>query len=204
MKRSFVQKKLSLKLNKTKDIHQHLVDRCKTGDHEAQLQIYNLYYKAMYNTSYRIVNDTAEAEDVMQNSFLEAFRKLPKFRGESTFGAWLKRIVINNSIDAAKKKKPYISLEAQPVDVIDNQQANEEDVEINVQRIKQAIKSLPDDYRVVLTLNLLEGYDHEEISQILNISNNSSRTRFHRAKKKLLQILEEQTEPTVNSKNQRP
>ena len=82
-----------------------LVQLCLEGKQSAQLEIYNRYYKAMYNTALRIVKHTAEAEDVMQESFLSAFTKLHTFKGDVTFGAWLKRIVINNSIYHYRKQQ---------------------------------------------------------------------------------------------------
>ena len=94
------------------DINQ-LIERCKKGDSKAQFAIYKLYYKAMYNTAFRILNNSFEAEDVMQESFLSAFTKLDSFSKQATFGAWLKKIVINNSITALKKNNRFgmVSLE---------------------------------------------------------------------------------------------
>ncbi|TAH56263.1 MAG: sigma-70 family RNA polymerase sigma factor, partial [Methanosarcina mazei] len=88
-----------------KNLHQDLLDRCKDGDRKAQFQIYKLYYKAMYNTSLRIVNNSMEAEDIMQESFLAAFEKIDMYSGTVSFGAWLKRIVINRSLDALSRRK---------------------------------------------------------------------------------------------------
>lgn len=146
----------------------------------------------MYNTSLRIVNDTAEAEDIMQESFLDAFRRIGSYTGEGSFGSWLKRIVVNNSLDSLRRAKDLVSIEEQEIDIPENIEENrEEEIGFMVSEVKEAIKELPEDYRVVLTLFLLEGYDHEEISEILKITNNLSRTRFVRAKQKLLQILKE-------------
>lgn len=162
------------------------------GDRNAQFKIYKLYYKAMYNTSQRIVNDTQEAEDIMQDSFLDAFRKLDKYTGEGSFGSWLKRIVVNNSLDALRKRHESVSLEDENIDLPDtHDESKEEDFRMQVEEVKEAIAALPDDYRVVLTLFLLEGYDHEEISHILHISNNLSRTRYVRAKQKVASIIKE-------------
>ncbi|MFA5727706.1 MAG: sigma-70 family RNA polymerase sigma factor, partial [Saccharofermentanaceae bacterium] len=97
--------------SRTINIHQDLIEACRKGDRSAQFKIYKLYYKAMYNTCLRIVNDTAEAEDIMQESFLDAFERLESYTGEGTFGSWLKRIVINRSLDFLRKEKDYISLE---------------------------------------------------------------------------------------------
>lgn len=146
----------------------------------------------MYNASLRIVDDTAEAEDIMQESFLDAFRRINTFSGEGSFGNWLKRIVINNSLDTLRRKKETLSIEESQLDFPEPEvDINEEQIQYQVKEVKDAINLLPQEYRVILSLFLLEGYDHEEISGILKISNNLSRTRFSRARQKLLSILEE-------------
>ena len=146
----------------------------------------------MYNTSLRIVNDTAEAEDIMQESFLEAFQKLGSYAGTGSFGAWLKRIVVNRSLDFLRKQKDTVSLEEAGQDIPEPAaEVSEEEIRYQVAEIKKAISMLSADYRVILSLFLLEGYDHEEISGILGISNQLSRTRYSRARQKLLGILRE-------------
>jgi len=174
------------------NIHQDLIEQCRKGDRKSQFKIYKLYYKAMYNTSLRIVNDTAEAEDIMQESFLDAFRRINTYTGEGSFGNWLKRIVINNSLDSLRKNKEMVSIDETQIDIAESEEdQSEEQVQYQVREIMEAIKLLPEEYRIVLSLHLLEGYDHEEISAILKISNNLSRTRFSRARQKLLSILKE-------------
>jgi len=146
----------------------------------------------MYNTSLRIVNDVAEAEDIMQESFLDAFQRIVTYSGEGSFGSWLKRIIINNSLDALRRKKESISIEEQDLDFPEIiEESREEEIRLMVAEVRNAIKELADEYRIVLSLYLLEGYDHEEISEILHISNNLSRTRFVRAKQKLVRIMNE-------------
>lgn len=175
-----------------KNLHQDLLDGCKAGDQRAQFQIYKLYYKAMYNTSLRIVNDTMEAEDIMQESFLPAFEKIDTYSGTVSFGAWLKRIVINRSLDALSKKKaifediePHIGIRDDSPD----DQIRKEEVDLRVEEIKGAIDRLPDGYRIILSLYLLEGYDHDEIAEILKISSSTSRSQLSRAKQKLISEL---------------
>ena len=141
----------------------------------------------MYNVSLRIVNDETEAEDVMQESFLKAFRKIDTYKGEVSFGAWLKKIVVNRSLDHLKKKRVQFDEVSGKIMAIPDE--SEEVGEIDVETIKRAIRSLPDGYRTVLSLCLIEGYDHDEISQILGISNSASRTQFSRAKNKLRELL---------------
>lgn len=170
-----------------KNIHQEIIDRCREGDQKAQFQLYKLYYKSMYSVSRRIVNDEMEAEDVMQEAFLSAFRKMDSYIGEVSFGAWLKRIVVNRSLDHLKKKKvQFEEINERTQEVEDYQMLTHE---VDVKMLQAAIQRLPDGYRVVLSLFLIEGYDHEEISQILGISNSSSRTQLLRAKNKLRDLL---------------
>jgi RNA polymerase sigma factor (sigma-70 family) len=175
-----------------RNLHQDLLDGCKTGDQKAQFQIYKLYYKAMYNTSLRIVNDTMEAEDVMQEAFLSAFEKIDTYSGTVSFGAWLKKIVINRSLDVlGKKKAVFEDIEAHvgirdesPEDSLRN-----EEIDVRIGEVKEAIEKLPDGYRIILSLYLLEGYDHDEIAEIMKISSSTSRSQLSRAKQKLISEL---------------
>ena len=172
-----------------KNLHQDLIDGCKTGDQKAQFQIYKLYYKAMYNTSLRIVNDTMEAEDIMQESFLSAFEKIDTYSGTVSFGAWLKKIVINRSLDSLSRRKAIfedIETHIGIKDTSSDEMARKEDIDIRVEEVKQAIEKLPDGYRIILSLYLLEGYDHDEIAEILSITSSTSRSQLSRAKQKLL------------------
>ena len=172
------------------DIHSQLIDECRNGSSKAQFEIYKLYYKAMYNTSLRFVKDPMEAEDVMQEVFLAAFRNIDSFRGEVSFGSWLKRIVVNRSLDVLKKK----SLDLEPLEegrtIIDTDDSDEYEANYKVEQVKKAIALLPDSYRVLLTLHLIEGYDHEEIAQIMEMSNAAVRTGYSRARKRLQELLE--------------
>ena len=174
------------------NIHQEIIDACKAGERNAQFRIYKLYYKAMYNTSLRIVNDTMEAEDIMQESFLQAFQRIHSYTGQGSFGSWLKRIVINKSLDAIRKRKNLVALEDETLEFPDITEENrEEEIRLQIGEVKEAIGGLPEEYRVIITLFLLEQYSHEEISEMLNISNNLSRTRLVRAKQKVMKILKE-------------
>ncbi|MGD0343300.1 MAG: sigma-70 family RNA polymerase sigma factor, partial [Bacteroidales bacterium] len=146
--------------------HQDLIDGCKKGDQKAQFQIYKLYYKAMYNTSLRIVNDNMEAEDIMQESFLSAFEKIDTYSGTVSFGAWLKKIVINRSLDALSRRKAIfedIDSHIGNRDESNDDNVRSEELDVRVEEVKDAINRLPDGYRVILSLYLLEGYDHDEI-----------------------------------------
>jgi len=172
------------------DIHSQLIDECRNGSSKAQFEIYKLYYKAMYNTCLRFVKNPMEAEDVMQEAFLAAFRNIDSFRGEVSFGSWLKRIVVNRSLDVLKKK----SLDLEPLEegrtIIDTDDDRDYEANYKVEQVKKAIALLPDSYRVLLTLHLFEGYDHEEIAQIMEMSNAAVRTGYSRARKRLQELLE--------------
>ncbi len=171
------------------NIHQDLIDACRKYDRTAQVKIYELYYKAMYNTSYRILNHSAEAEDAMQEAFLEAFRKLESYRGDASFGAWLRRIVINKSLDILKKKKEFTFPEMDAFERADEAQALEEENELlkaQVGEVRKAMEKLPSQYRLILSLYLVEGYDHREIAEILDLTYSNVRVRYLRAKTKLL------------------
>ena len=173
-----------------KDIHSHLIEACKRGERKAQFEIYKLYSKAMYNAAYRILNNSTEAEDIIQESFLKAFQKLNHFSGDVSFGAWLKKIVINASLDELRKKKiEFEDIENIKISKIEQEDYNESSKEYEVKKIKDAIMILPDGYRIVLSLYLLEGYDHDEIAEITGISASTSRSQLARAKKRLLEIL---------------
>ncbi len=175
-----------------RNIHQDLIDGCRAGDQKAQFQVYKLYYKAMFNTSLRIVNDDMEAEDVMQEAFLSAFEKINTYSGTVSFGAWLKKIVVNRSLDVLGKRKAIfedIENHAGIRDDSSDDAAYREELETKVEEVKAAIERLPEGYRVILSLYLIEGYDHDEIAEMLNISSSTSRSQLSRAKQKLVSEL---------------
>ena len=171
------------------DQHYDIVEACKRGDRKAQFELYKLYSRAMYNICVRMLGSAENAEDALQNSFVDVFTKLDTFRFESTIGAWIKRIVINNCINALKKRRLEFS------ELTDNaQMPTEGDPSVsegflNVPAIQKAIQQLPDGYRTVFNLYALEGYDHEEIGQILNISEATSKSQYSRAKARLREVL---------------
>ncbi|MDZ7739005.1 MAG: sigma-70 family RNA polymerase sigma factor [Bacteroidales bacterium] len=175
-----------------RNIHQDLIDGCKDGDQKAQFQIYKLYYKAMFNTSLRIVCDTMEAEDIMQEAFLSAFEKINTYSGTVSFGAWLKKIVINRSLDAVSRKKAIFEDIDTHFDLQEESDGTADtgpDLEDRLNEVKSAINDLPDGYRIILSLYLLEGYDHDEIGEIMDISSSTSRSQLSRAKQKLVNEL---------------
>ena len=173
---------------------EQLIELCISGNQFAQLEVYNRYYKAMYNTAFRIVKNSFEAEDIMQDAFLLAFTKLKTLKEIKTFGAWLKRIVINKSIYHFNKANKYAEV---PLDdvlyKVENNDGISSDYEFTNLKAKQVLnimKTLKDNYRIALTLYLIEGFDYEEISEIMNISNSNCRTTISRAKANLRQKLQ--------------
>lgn len=174
--------------------HDELVERCRQGDPRGFSELYQKYSKAMFNTSLRIVNNSGDAEDVLQESFCDAFAAIGSFAYKSTFGAWLKRIVINKSINALRKRKlTIIDMDKTMVGhLADEEVYDESGIRLKVEEIKKAVRELPNGYRTVLTLQLFEGYDQEEIAEILQVSHVTVRTQYMRAKQKLLQYLKQE------------
>ena len=126
------------------NIHQDLIDQCREGNREAQFRIYGLYYKSMYNASLRIVRDPGEAEDIMQESFLSAFEKIGTYGGTVSFGAWLKKIVVNRSLDSIKKKRMYFEvLDEQISDDLKEGDVTGE-VSMDIDKVRDSIMKLPD------------------------------------------------------------
>ena len=169
--------------------HSEIVEACKQGNRQAQYELYSLYSKAMYNICLRMVKEPLDAEDLLQNSFVDVFTKLHSFKQESTIGAWIKRIVINNCINFIKKKRLEIVALNENYDPAIQLQEEIPDTALNVNGINEALLQLPDGYRMVFTLYLIEGYDHGEIETILNITEATSKSQYSRAKKKLKHIL---------------
>ncbi len=167
-----------------------LVEDCKQGKSAAQYEVYNMYSKAMFSTAKRVMGQYEEAEDALQEAFVDAFQKINSFKNEATFGSWLKTIVINKCLTKLRSRK----LEFETVNDTHEyeEESQEGDFEANVETveaIKSALADLPSGYRVIVSLHLFEGYDHAEIAEILNIKEVSSRTQFIRGKAKLIEIL---------------
>lgn len=171
------------------NIHEELIARCKAGDRDAHFRLYKLYSKAMYNVGLRITHSEEEAEDVLQEAFINAFRNIDSYRGDATFGAWLKRIVVNKAINAVNRKKHDPIPDDDRWDVAEEEPVGEYGEGLTVERVKRCIEELPDGYRMVLSLYLLEGYDHQEIAEIMGITESTSKSQLNRAKAKLRELL---------------
>lgn len=173
-----------------------LVERCKNGDRQGYKDLYQQYSKAMYNTCLRILNNIQDAEDILQESFIEAFKNLSSFEYRTSFGGWLKQICINRSINQLKKRKIDWLFTDDPeiYETPGETNPDENELQHRVAIIKKAMMQLPDGYRTVLSLYLLEGYDHEEISVILKVAESTTRSQYMRAKQKLLKLLNQEYE----------
>ena len=172
------------------EIHKELIEKSKEGNNQAQYKLYELYAKAMYNLCYRMMHNREEAEDMLQEAFTDAFRHLKSFRYESNFSSWLKNIVINKCINHIKKKKADLQF-FEDMSYFDEKDDSEEAYApgLSVENVKKAMEHLPNGSRMIFSLYLLEGYDHREISQILNISESNSKSQYMRAKRKIKDIL---------------
>lgn len=164
------------------------VKNLKNGDEVAAMNIYNMYSKAMYNTLVRITGNSVEAQDLLQEAFVKAFKKIDTFREEATFGAWLKRIVVNTGLEFLRKKKVnFDALEDHSLEDMEEEAAEEPMVDPEL--IHECIKQLPSGSRTVLTLYLLEDYSHKEIAEKLDITVSTSKTQYMRGKKLLKELI---------------
>ena len=175
----------------TKQIQLHLIDKCKNNDSKAQMQLYDMYCNAMYNTACNMIKDDTIAQDVMQEAFIKAFKKIDTYNGKATFGSWLKRIVINQSLDWIKKQKlDTIELNEQYVTLTEDE-SWDVNSGISIKTIYNCIEQLPNRCKNMVKLYLLEGYDHQEVAQILQISEVASRSQLSRGKNRLKELLKQ-------------
>lgn len=166
-----------------------LIQQCQQNVYAAQMQVYHLYKHAMYNASVRIVQNREDAEDIVQESFIKAFAKIGQVQDDLKLGGWLRRIVVNASLDAVRKKKHQF--EWNDLHVVDTQEAEElsDYSQVSMDMIKTAINSLKDKYRIILVLYLIEAYTHKEISEMLNLNESTVRNQYRRGKQQLVQKL---------------
>jgi RNA polymerase sigma-70 factor (ECF subfamily) len=179
-------------LGKKENIHKKWIEASKRGNERAKYELYKLYAKAMFIVCYRLMNNREEAEDMLQEAFTQAFLKLDTFRYESSFGAWLKRIVVNTCINEINRRKVDLTFSEDFYQHDLTEEEKETEARFTVENIMSAMKQLPEGGRMVFSLYLLEGYDHVEISKILKISESTSKSQFMRAKRRIVEILEQQ------------
>lgn len=169
-----------------------LINRVLEGDNRACRQLYDRYARAMFNTALRITGNHSDAEDVLQESFLAAFSDLAKFAHRASFGAWLKQIVVHKSLGCLKKRKiTFSELSEETVKLVEEEPVDEASLNYTVEKIRTALQQLPPGYRTVLSLHLLEGYDYEEVAEILDLSASTIRTQYMRGKQKLLCLIKQ-------------
>ncbi|MBN1117802.1 MAG: sigma-70 family RNA polymerase sigma factor [Bacteroidales bacterium] len=174
---------------------QNLVGLCRKNDKRAQLALYNQYAKAMYNVCLNITHKPSDAEEIMHDGFISAFQHINSYKGEVSFGAWLKKIMVNKSVDFLRKR--VVTFDELNENINQAEVSGPEESEFNTiqaNQIKIEIAKLPEGYRTIVSLYLFEGYDHEEIAQILNISASTSRSQYARAKSLILKNLENKKE----------
>ena len=177
-------------MNQTASIHQDLIADSINGSNKARYQLYQLYSKAMFNVCFRMMNNREDAEDMLQETFIQAFQKLETFRNESSFGTWLKTITIHTCINALNKRKVDIKY-FDEMNRFETAQEEPEEALYTTENIIQAMNQLPEGGRIVFSLYLLEGYDHGEIATILNITESTSKTQYMRAKRKVYEIMKQ-------------
>ena len=174
-------------------IHTYLILKSQEGDRRAQNELFKLYADAMYNICRRMMGDEDDAKDVLQDSFIHAFTRIRGLRNIDTFSAWIKRIVINHGINALNKKRIMVSdidLEGDIPDM--DVEENQDEVKYEAQKVLEAIDMISEGCKTVLNLYLFEGYDHKEISQILNISESASKSQYSKARAKVRKIIAEE------------
>ncbi len=165
---------------------QSLITRCRNGEPGAARELYEKYAKAMYHICLRMMNNVHDAEDMLQEAFCQVFKNLDSFRGESTLGAWIKRIVVNKCLNQLKRKVPlWVDAEAEQLEQAEEEPLDEHHYTYTVEKVKEAIRRLPDGYRVVLSLYLFDGYSHRQIADSLGITESTAKTQYLRAKRKV-------------------
>lgn len=178
-------------MSQTATITTQIIEDCKKGNQQAFNQVYQNCARGVYNAIWRIVKNNEEAEDILQDTFVSAFTSMDKYRGDASLYGWIKRIGINKSLNTINKRKLDLVNDDQILDftVADEEKNWEEEVNMEVSTIKEKMDSLPEGFRLVLTLYLFEDYSHKEIAVSLGISESTSKTQYLRGKKKLKELL---------------
>lgn len=172
------------------------IERAKQGDQEAFEILYNLHKRRVYSLCLRMVSNPAQAEDLAQEAFLQLFRKVGTFRGESAFSTWLHRMTVNVVLMHLRKKNlPAVSLE-ETIETDEETQRKElgtEDVKLTASidrlQLQRAIERLPPGYKTVFVLHDVEGFEHNEIAEMVGCSIGNSKSQLHKARLKLRDYL---------------
>ena len=174
--------------NTQKGTERKLIEESINGNNLAQRQLYDLFVGAMFFTCNNMMRNREEAEDMLQESFSEAFATLERFRFESSFGTWMKRIVVNKCINELKRKKADLEF-SENMESFEEVDDEELPVQLNIDLVKKAMNQLPEGGKLVFKLYLLEGYTHKEIAEILGVSESNSKSQYMRAKNKVKELL---------------
>lgn len=167
----------------------YLIEKCKKGSYRYQKQLYELYSGMVWSVCLRYLKNENDAQDAFQNAFIAVYKNIADFRGTGDFGAWVRKITVNAALmvyRSNKKSKLYVELDDQGVT---SMQEDKILAELSAEDLMNAIKGLPDGYRVVFNLFGIEGYSHAEIAEKLNISESTSRSQFSRARKLLMDFV---------------
>ncbi|WP_142687629.1 RNA polymerase sigma factor [Chitinophaga polysaccharea] len=168
-----------------------IVERCKKGDVRAFRELYEAYSAAMYNICLRMTNNVSDAEDTLQEAFIQVHKSINKLEQAASLSAWIKRIVVNHCLNTLRKKKVYFE-EVEEVEVMAEEGIDEAQFTWTVAAVRSAIHGLPQGYRTVLNLYLFEEYSHREIAEMLGITESTAKTQYMRAKEKVRQIVKQQ------------
>ncbi|MBI9069139.1 MAG: RNA polymerase sigma factor [Salinivirgaceae bacterium] len=174
-----------MKLIKRNNSELVLIKLCLSNNRQAQFELFNKYKDAMYTLAYQITGNYNDAEDALQDTFINVFMNLKSFKGESTIGAWIKTILIRNSIKKTKAVFKYDDIS----EVSISEQFNIDD-NLTGETIEKALLELNKGYRTVFVLSEVEGYKHREIAEILGISEGTSKSQLFHAKKQLKKKLQ--------------
>ena len=166
------------------------IEGCRKGLRSAQLKLYERYARMLFATCHRILNQAEEAEEAMQDSFLKILTHLDQYHEEMSFEGWMRQVAVRTAIDQLRRRSEELEL------LTDNlpdlaEEEEEEEPRYTVDQVRHAMEQLPNGYRVVLSLYLFEGYDMEEIAQILHVKPASVRSQYLRGKRKLIEVIKQ-------------
>ncbi|MDD2437613.1 MAG: RNA polymerase sigma factor [Massilibacteroides sp.] len=168
----------------------YLIDGCCRKDPKAQMELYEGYAKRLYMACFRIIGNTAEAEEAMQDAFLKIFTRISQYDRTKNFEVWMHRIAVNTAIDYVRKQVPLIEeLVENRIEPKEEDDNDAEELTLSVEKVKKGITQLAPGYRLILTLYLFEGYDMEEIAMILKVKPSTIRTQYMRGKNKLVELM---------------
>ncbi len=166
-----------------------LVKQCLRGDHEAQRELYDRYSAEMLSVCRRYTHSLEDAEEVLSNGFIKIFSRLDQYRGEGALGAWIRRIMVREALNFIRyQKNLFVEVEEDRREEFGHSSVKDH---YDVEHLMRMINELPTGYRTVFNLYAIEGYNHKEIGQMLEISENTSKSQLSKARRQLQQKLSE-------------